>query len=63
MRSRITRVEKSPVDGAVESDRYGAQRRERVPIEPAGRDQIDAGGPALQKGGQRRRATRTRGRG
>jgi hypothetical protein len=63
VRRRITPAEECPVDGGVESDRDRAERRERVPIEAACRDEIDAGGPALEDGGECRRATRTRGRG
>lgn len=63
VRRGVARAEQGPVDGAIQDDRNGAQRRERVPIQAARWDDIDAGGPALQDGSQRRRATRTRGRG
>ena len=59
----VTRAQKLPVDGTIERDGDGAQRRKRVPIEAARRNDVDAGGPALQDGSQRRRATRTRGQG
>src|SRR2546426_674696 len=59
----VTRAQKLPVDGTIERDGDGAQRRKRVPIEAARRNDIEAGGPALQDGSQRRRATRTRGQG
>ena len=42
---------------------YRKEVRIRVPVEAARRDEIDPRGPALEDGGERRRATRTRGRG
>jgi hypothetical protein len=59
----VTRLEETPVDGAVESDGDGAQRRKRMPVEAARWDEVDAGGPPREDGGEGRRATRTRGRG
>ena len=63
MRGGIARADKCPVGGGIEDDGDRAKGRERMPIEAARRDEIDAGGPALENGGERRRATRTRGRG
>src|SRR2546422_10461238 len=63
MSGGIASAEQRPVDGAVEGYRDGAQRRERVPIEAARRNQVDSQRPAPEDGSQRRRATRTRGRG
>jgi hypothetical protein len=37
--------------------------REGVPVQTARWDEVDAGGPPLENGGERRRATRTRGQG
>jgi hypothetical protein len=59
----VTPAEQRPVDGRVKSDRDGPERRERVAIEAARWNDVDAGGPAREDGGERRRATRTRGRG
>jgi hypothetical protein len=63
MSGGIPRAQQLPIDGRIESDRDGAQRRERVAVESAGWDDVDAGGPALENSGERRRATRTRGQG
>jgi len=63
MSGGVTPAEQRPVDGCVESDRDGAERRERVTVEAARWNDVDAGGPAREDGGERRRATRTRGRG
>jgi hypothetical protein len=59
----ITGTQQRPADGAIERDRDRAQRRERMPIEAARWDEIDATGPALEDGSERCRATRTRGQG
>jgi len=59
----VARAQQRPVDGGVECYGDGAQRRERVPIEAARRNEIDARGPSLEDGGERRRVTRTRGQG
>jgi hypothetical protein len=59
----ITPAEQRPIDGCVERDRDRTERGERVPIEAARWNGVDAGGPAREDGGERRRATRTRGRG
>ena len=63
MRGGIARAEQRPVDGGIEHDGDRAHGRERVPIEAACRDEIDARRPVLENSGERRRATRTRGRG
>jgi len=59
----VARAQQDPIDRSVERDRDRAQRRERMPVEAARWDEIDTGGPALEQGGERRRATRTRGQG
>jgi hypothetical protein len=63
MSGGIASAEQRPIDGAVEGDGDSAQRRERMPIETTRRNDIEAGGPALQDGGEGRRATRTRDQG
>jgi hypothetical protein len=42
----VTRAKQRPVDGGVESDGDGAQRRQRMAIETARWNEVDAGGPA-----------------
>ena len=63
MGCRVARAEQCPIERGVESDRDGAVCRKGVPIQTARWDEVDAGGPALENGGERRRATRTRGQG
>jgi len=63
MSGGVALAEQGPVEGSVERDRDRAQRRERIPVEAARWDEIDAGRPSLEQGGERRRATRTRGQG
>jgi hypothetical protein len=63
MGGRIARAQERPVERAVDRDGDGPQRGERVPVKAARRDDVDARGPALEDGSERRRATRTRGRG
>ena len=57
----VARTQDRPVDGTIQRDGDGAQRRERMPVEAARWDDIDSGGPALEDCGKRRRAIRTRG--
>jgi hypothetical protein len=63
MSGGVAGAQQGPVERPVDRDGDGAQRGEGVPVEAARRDEIDAGGPALEDGGERRRATRTRGQG
>src|SRR5258706_4626884 len=60
MGGRVARAEQSPIERGVESDGDGAVGRKGVPVQAARWDDVDAGGPALQGNGQRRRAPRTR---